>query len=98
MDRRRSARLRVDRPARITLAGGQPIPCRIVDISETGAKLRPSWQGPLPDKFDLRDMFTGIHRAVLVVWRGLGGVGVRFLDSCWERSAPTGFGKRSAPL
>jgi hypothetical protein len=95
MDNRRSVRLRVDRPAQITVPGGQPIPCRIVDISETGAKLRPSWRGALPDRFDLRDMFTDIHRAVLVVWRGIGDVGVRFLDRCWERDARTGFGRRS---
>ncbi len=51
----------------------------------------------LPDQFDLRDMFTDIHRAVLVVWRGLSGVGVRFLDHSWERSAPRGFGRRDTP-
>ena len=73
------------------------MPCRIADISETGAKLRPSWQGAVPDRFDLGDVFTDIHRAVLVVWRGIGGVGVRFLDRCWERNAPTGFGRRDNP-
>jgi hypothetical protein len=72
------------------------MPCRVVDISETGAKLRPGWGGALPDRLDLRDMFTDIHRAVVVVWRGLGGIGVRFLDRYWERNAPTGFGRRQS--
>jgi len=51
----------------------------------------------LPDQFDLGDMFTDIRRAVIVVWRGLSGVGVRFLDRSWESNAPRGFGKRDNP-
>ena len=81
MERRRSTRLRVDRPAQILVPGGQAIPCRIIDVSESGAKLRPGWKGLLPNAFELRDMFTGIQRVVLTVWTGLSGIGVRFRDA-----------------
>jgi hypothetical protein len=63
MDRRRSTRVPVDRPGTIIVPGGDSIPCRIVDLSESGAKLRPAWKGWVPDAFDLHDMFSGVRRA-----------------------------------
>ena len=94
MERRRSTRLRVDRPAQILVPGGQAIPCRIIDVSESGAKLRPGWKGLLPNAFELRDMFTGIQRVVLTVWTGLSGIGVRFRDARPDEPRETGFGRR----
>jgi len=96
MERRRSPRLHVDRPAQISTPGGEPIPCRILDVSEHGAKLRPGWKGSLPNGFDLRDIFTDVHRATLVVWRGLSGIGVRFRDEGFpSHKRQSDFGRRS---
>jgi hypothetical protein len=50
------------------MPGGDPIPCRILDVSEEGAKLRPAWKGSLPSAFDLRDIFSDVHRAAVTVW------------------------------
>ena len=94
MERRRSIRLRVDRPAQILVPGGQAIPRRIFDVSEGGAKLRSGWNGWMPHTFELRDMFTGIQRVVLTVWTGLSGIGVRFRDARPDEPRETGFGRR----
>jgi hypothetical protein len=98
MERRTSTRLRVDRPAQITVPGGEPIPCRILDVSRNGAKLLPGWKGSLPSGFDLRDIFSDVHRATIVVWQGLSGIGVRFADrNVADQRPQTGFGKRGTP-
>ena len=94
MERRRSIRLRVDRPAQILVPGGQAIPCRILEVSEGGAKLRSGWNGWMPHTFELRDMFTGIQRVVLTVWTGLSGMGVRFRDGRPDEPRGSGFGQR----
>ncbi len=94
MDRRSSTRLRVDRPAQIVVPGGETIPCRILDLSEHGARIRPAWKVWVPNAFDLEDMFSGARREVRTVWRGLSGVGVRFRDCGAIRQQQIGFGKR----
>ena len=69
--------------------------CAIRDISEGGAKLQVFWKGWLPNIFDLADAFSNTRRTVRVVWVGLAGVGVRFIDG--GRAAvrrATGFGRR----
>jgi hypothetical protein len=48
----------------------------------------------LPDTFDLEDIFSGAHRTVRLVWAGLAGVGVRFLDASRKVARrTTGFGR-----
>ena len=81
MERRRSIRLCVDRPAQILVPGGEAIPCRVLDVSESGTKLRPGWKGWVPNTFELLDTFTGIKRVALTVWTGLSAIGVRFRDA-----------------
>ena len=68
---RRHLRNAVDRPAKIYLAGGEGLVCRIRDISKGGAKIRISWTGWLPDSFDLEDSFTSVRREV---WYGESGI------------------------
>jgi hypothetical protein len=80
MERRNATRRTVDRRAHILIPGGQSIPCRILEMSATGAKLRPSWKGSLPDAFELQDGFSGARRAVTVVRRGFNEIGVRFRE------------------
>ena len=79
---RRSPRQPVDRPAKIYIGGNEPLPCRIRDISQGGAKLYVFWKVGLPNCFDLEDAFAPTRRTVRVVWSGLDGVGVRFMDEC----------------
>jgi hypothetical protein len=72
------------------------LPCRVRDISQGGAKLHVFWKGWLPNTFDLADAFAKTRRAVRVVWVGLSGVGVRYVDEgpgLKERNTPR-FGRR----
>ena len=94
---RRHLRQAVDRPAKIYLAAGEGLVCRIRDISKGGAKVRIAWTGWLPDVFELEDSFTPTRREVWVVWREASYVGVRFTDEGrWpEVSKPKVFGRRA---
>ena len=74
--------------------GGDTVPCRILNVSEGGAKLRPGWTGWVPNAFELQDAFTGVRRVALTVWRGLSGIGVRFRDPGPGEPEGTGFGRR----
>jgi PilZ domain-containing protein len=91
---RRSPRQAVDRPAKVYVGDTEPLPCRIRDISQGGAKLYVFWKGWLPNSFDLADTFTNTRRPVRVVWIGLAGVGVRFADESRVVPRSTGFGRR----
>ena len=93
---RRYLRDAVDRPAKIYLAGGEGLVCRIRDIAKGGAKIRITWPGWLPDTFELQDSFTQVKREVWVVWREASYVGVCFADEGhWtEEPKPRAFGRR----
>ena len=78
MERRRSPRHTVDRPAKIIIPGGDTVPARVCNESTDGAMLRVSWRGWLPKGFDLEDAFSGARRAVETVWRNFSWMGVRF--------------------
>ena len=67
MDRRHPPQA-VDRPAKIYLAGGEGLVCRIRDISK-GGEDRITWLGWLPDTFEPQDSFAQVKREVWVVWR-----------------------------
>ena len=98
MERRRFTRQPVERPAQVLVPGGGALPCRILNVCEDGAKLRPGWTGSVPNafelQFELQDAFTGIQRVVLTVWRGLNGIGVRFRDRQPGPPRGSGFGRR----
>ena len=94
---RKHPRRPVDRPAKIYVGGTEPLPCRVRDISEGGARLHVTCRGWLPKSFDLADAFANTRRTVRVVWVGLAGVGVCFVDE--DEGAgitrPAGFGRRT---
>ena len=93
---RRHLRHAVDRPAKIYLAGGEGLVCRIRDTAQGGAKIRITWPGWLPDTFELQDSFTQVKREVGIVWREASYVGVCFTDEGQWPAAPTSkaFGRR----
>lgn len=77
-DRRRAKRLRGIHKGLIIFGGSNcSQPCAILDISETGARLRPLDSFTCPDRFQLRDSKSAI-RECTVVWRHGASVGVRF--------------------
>ena len=80
------------------VGGAEPLPCRIRDISRSGAKLHVVWKGWLPDTFDVADSFSNTRRTVRVVWVGQFGVGVRFADEGQGpvMPKPTTIGRRGA--
>ena len=53
-------------------------PCAILDMSETGAKLRPLDAVIVPERFQLRDHKSKIHECA-VKWRQGSTMGVKFL-------------------
>ena len=72
----------VDRPAKIYIGDDDPLPRRVRDISDGGANLHVFCNGArLPNIFDVADAFSGTRRTVRVVWVGVSGVGVRFVDA-----------------
>ena len=93
---RRHARRPVDRVAKIFIADGEGMPCRIRDVSKGGAKIRIAWTAWLPDTFDLQDSFTQVRRQVRLVWREANCVGVCFTDEGQWPVPPQskGFGRR----
>jgi PilZ domain len=98
MERRSHPRQPVDRPAKIYGVGDEPLPCRVRDISDGGAKLHVCCKvARLPNTFDIVDILSGTRRTVRVVWVGLSGVGVRFADEAQSpplMPKPTVFGRR----
>ncbi len=80
-DRRKHARERVLRRARIVFRNGHAvIDCVVLDISEEGALLNTSGFYALPDRFKLQ-IAGGRAREVGVCYRGPQATGVRFLDN-----------------
>lgn len=76
-DRRRSDRRAVEAPGVIHLDNGRRRECRVVNLSETGAKLIVEAGLMLPGRFALA---LGIRRArpVRVAWRSGAELGVAF--------------------
>ena len=75
------------------------MPCFIRDVSMGGAGLSvpgPRW---VLNGFDLADIFSGVTRKVVVVWRDEAEMGVKFVDDgAWpkapRRALPIPFGRR----
>ena len=75
---RRSAATRepVDMPAEILIPGARPLECRIIDLSDTGARLSLESILGVPEEFELR--VSGETCRVKVVRRGVRFLGVIF--------------------
>jgi hypothetical protein len=76
-ERRQGDRRAVDAPGIAYLGGDRRRDCRVVNLSETGAKLAVAPGTLLPERFSLG---IGIRRPrpVRVVWRNGGELGVAF--------------------
>ncbi|HWL03993.1 MAG TPA: PilZ domain-containing protein [Xanthobacteraceae bacterium] len=105
-DRRRAARHRIDRHAKIHCgAGSLPRDCLVTDISDTGVRLH-SETFAVPDSFVL--MLSGAatdRRECRVVWRLGYEVGAEFTDvfqagfasrAAAGQSAQQGFGRQNS--
>jgi hypothetical protein len=78
-NRRHGARRRVLKSALIVFNGGHcTLGCQILDVSETGALIRPSDIFLCPDEFVLQPRI-GSLRHCEVVWRKPDMVGVRYI-------------------
>lgn len=83
-DRRRSVRI-----ASIVLAGAaEPIPCVVLDISSSGARLHVHDPNEVPDTFRLIMASTNDEYACETVWRQGNEMGVRFANAGQASSAP----------
>jgi hypothetical protein len=87
---RKSPRSKFDFPARMVFGPGvRSATCTIVDLSDTGAKLKVLSTQNIPDEFVL---LIGGHREIKrrchVVWRAHSMLGARFLDRPAAASPP----------
>lgn len=87
VEHRRSPRRRSLKKALIVYRGGNcTIGCSIVDISDTGALLKPADITMCPKEFVLKPSI-GTSRSCEVVWRHGELVGVRYLDAAGTEKA-----------
>ncbi|MBM3529100.1 MAG: hypothetical protein FJX62_13505 [Alphaproteobacteria bacterium] len=89
--RRRNFSRRLRRYARIAVDAGSPaLPCMIVDMSETDARLMVGSVADLPDEFTLLLAANGaVERHCRVTWRDEIEIGVRLCRPVpSERAAP----------
>jgi len=96
---RKQPRQRVQRPAKVSFNGVDTMPCVIRDVSIGGAGLSVSGSRWVLNGFDLGDVFSGVTRKVVVVWRDEAAMGVKFVDEgAWpkapQRVVRTAFGRR----
>jgi PilZ domain len=77
---RKSTRRFVRHGARIVSSDGSALgQCVMIDISDTGARLKTDASQALPDEFILLLSHDGrLHRQCTVAWRSATAVGVRF--------------------
>lgn len=54
------------------------VDCRILDLSATGARLRPQSDRPLPLDLHLHDEDMDFFAPATIVWIGKGEIGIRF--------------------
>ena len=80
-NRRSEPRRRIARTATITdQTAPSPIPCVILDVSASGARLDVHASATVPQRFKLLIDVDGSERLCEVVWRRHNAVGVRFCD------------------
>jgi hypothetical protein len=75
--KRAERRMKRDFPARVLLDGFAKRDCKIVDISESGARLAISGKTELPSRFSIA--FASTARPCQLVWRNGTMAGVKFL-------------------
>ena len=79
-ERRSAKRRRTLKEGTIVFDGGQrTLPCRILDISDTGARLSVPNVIFMPEEFQLKVRYGGV-RDCEVAWQRGQTVGVRFLE------------------
>ncbi|MBA4271032.1 MAG: hypothetical protein C0447_16705 [Methylobacterium sp.] len=54
------------------------VECRILDLSATGARLKPQSDRPLPLELHLQDEVMDVSKRATIVWIQRGEIGVRF--------------------
>ena len=83
-NRRGEPRRKVARTATIMDQGSpSPVPCVILDVSGSGARLDVHASATVPQRFKLLIDVDGSERLCEVVWRRQNAVGVRFCDTAW---------------
>jgi len=79
VEHRRSRRFRLSYRAWIASAGARPQPCALVDISDSGARLRVENPDAVPERFAALFTTRGEpRRRCRVVWRSPKEIGVVF--------------------
>jgi hypothetical protein len=79
-ENRKNVRLVVQHGARIALADGTLTPCRMFDLSATGACLQLNAAEAMPENFILLLSHDGkLRRQCAVVWRSKKQIGVEFI-------------------
>ncbi len=80
-DRRRAQRVRVLKQAYIIFNNRRStITCRLRDISSSGCRLKLHNPAMVPEEFVIYFPTDGRERPCRVAWRGIGQIGVHFLD------------------
>lgn len=68
-------------------------PCKLMDVSEGGAKLIAAKPDAIPDAFTLRLSRDGaVRRACVVVWRSEKIIGVRFMPNAGAKRTAAAVG------
>jgi PilZ domain len=75
---RRASRLHVSKAGTIKFVGGGTIDCMVLNLSSTGASLKVSNPGGIPERFILVVPGDGLHRSCSIVWRKEHRIGVTF--------------------
>ncbi len=82
VERRRTQRIRVLKQAYIIFNNRRStLTCRIRDISSDGCRLKLANTSMVPEEFIIYFPTDGRERPCRVAWRGLGQLGVKFLDT-----------------
>ena len=77
-DRRQERRKQVRIASILVDATRSPIPCVILDISTSGARLHVHVPAEVPDRFRLIEIANNQERDCTVVWRKGNTIGVQF--------------------
>lgn len=79
IERRSEPRTTIDWDLRavVELPTGGKVGCRVVDLSENGARLKVIQHCILPDEFSLRLASRGVLRHCRVMWRMFDEIGVK---------------------
>lgn len=79
LEKRSSPRRRVLKAGTIAVAGGGVLPCRVRNVSDTGAAIDIAADQLLPEEFRLVIEVDAFIRRCRIVWRDVSRLGVTFL-------------------